>query len=350
MTEILAQDRVWQAITTGIGGRSQRAALSGWINVCCPMCTSRGESQDRKHRCGILNSGNAISIKCFNCGFSSGFRLGQPLGRNVKEFLAALGVSESDIRQASYWAYQVQRMVADDPVVQRVLDIHVTPVYPTIDLPDGAQSLDRWADLRCDDPDYVATVSYLLSRGDVAASATSYYWTPDRWRNLHRHLIIPCYQDARLVGWMARAIDPLRTRYQKEVPSHYLFNTQFLSGPRKYVMIVEGVFDALVIDGVAALGATLNDQQIAWINQSGKQPVVVPDRDQAGDQLIEIAIRQHWPVAAPNYGRHQWWAPEVKDVAEAVQRYGKLYVTQSILATLETHAGLIRVRASYHVK
>jgi DNA primase len=128
-----------------------------------------------------------------------------------------------------------------------------------------------------------------------------------------------------------------------------LFNTRFLSGQRKYVFLVEGPFDALVIDGVAALGASLNERQIAWIAASDMQPIVVPDRDFAGNRLIDIAITQNWPVAFPHYGRHQWWEADIKDVDDAVRRYGKLYVMQSLLATAEVDHRKIQQRAKYRL-
>jgi hypothetical protein len=91
----------------------------------------------------------------------------------------------------------------------------------------------------------------------------------------------------------------------------------------------------------------LNERQIDWINRCDKQPIVIPDRDKAGSHLIEIAIQQQWAVATPSYGRYQWWDAKVKDAAEAVQLYDRLYTVQSILATQTTHASAIRLRTSY---
>ena len=85
---------------------------------------------------------------------------------------------------------QLRRMVIDDPQLQRDLDITVGPSFTSIALPSGAKTLDEWYACGCADPDLQETVAYLLSRGEVAACATNYYWTPRRI--LCRHLIIPC--------------------------------------------------------------------------------------------------------------------------------------------------------------
>lgn len=345
-----SDDRVSQAVADGIVGRSQRRSNTGFINICCPMCVARGESADRKHRCGIKDTGSSVGVSCFNCGFKCVFKLGRHLGRGMKDFLAALGIADREISRLAHWAEQKRREIVDDPIAQQVLGVLVTPDYPAGSLPPNARSLQQWLDQGCDDPNFVAAAAYLLSRGDVAAIATTYYWTPETRHDLHRRLIIPCYQDERLVGWTARAVDDTEPRYHKDIPSNYLFNTRFLSGPRRYVFIVEGVFDALGIDGVSPLGAMLNDRQIAWIKQSEKHPVVVPQRDAAGNRLVAIAIKQQWSVATPHYGRHQWWDADVKDAADAVQRYGKPYVVQSILATLECDPGKIQQRASYLIR
>ena len=46
--------------------------------------------------------------------------------------------------------------------------------------------------------------------------------------------------------------------------------------------------------------------------------------------LIKHAIEQGWSVAFPN------WEPDVKDVADAVQRYGKLFVIVDAIKTAQS--------------
>ena len=346
------QNKVGQALAYALIGRPYKPSATGRY-YCCPVCTLRGQPRpDRRFRCGIRDDGDIIKIHCFNCHLKTGYHLGSILGYNVRTFLEQLGVPSRDVKYLGLWAEQKRLELAHDPRIQEQFQATTLPQFNATLLPPETQSIETWADLGCNDPDYLDTIAYLLSRGETAATATTYYWTPETEHDLHRRLIIPCYQHGRVVGWTARSItEDIQPRYHKQTPSNLLFNIDLLNAAnRYYIFIVEGVFDALVIDGVGALGGSLNEQQIGWINQTDRQPIVVPDRDRAGSYLIDIAITQGWPVATPHYGKHQWWDADVKDAADAVLRYGKLYTLQSIVATLTYDAGQIRQRTSYQTR
>ena len=351
MSDNLLTNRVWEVIQEELASRPRKSSNTGFINICCPICTRRGESADKKFRCGI-KSDMGIAVTCFNCNFRSRFLVGERLSFNMREFLRSLGVAEREIKRLAFWADQVRVSVARDPEMQARLNVQISPEFPSAEFPAGTRSLQEWADDGCTDPNYLGAVEYLLSRGDVITRASTYYWTPQTEHHLNRRLIIPCHHERRLVGWVGRSTaTDITPRYHKHTPSNLLFNAQQLHrSQHKYVFIVEGVFDALAIDGVAGLGATLNDHQIAWIKRSDKQPVVIPDRDAAGSRLVDIAIREKWSVATPHYGRYQWWEPDIKDVDEAVARYGKLYTVQSVIATITDHPIQIRQRTSYRVR
>jgi DNA primase len=103
------------------------------------------------------------------------------------------------------------------------------------------------------------------------------------------------------------------------------------------VFVCEGPFDALSIGGVALLTNEVSDQQARIINNIGKEIIVVPDRDKAGAVLIDQAQELGWAVAFPS------WGPEIKDPADAVQKYGKLFVTVDILKTATTNPAKIEI-------
>jgi hypothetical protein len=46
-------------------------------------------------------------------------------------------------------------------------------------------------------------------------------------------------------------------------------------------IVVEGVFDALSINGLAVLHAEINDAQVRLIRSLGRDVIVVPDQDVA---------------------------------------------------------------------
>jgi DNA primase len=100
---------------------------------------------------------------------------------------------------------------------------------------------------------------------------------------------------------------------------------------RKFVIVTEGPFDAITISGVSILGSEINDTQRELIDGLGRQVIVVPDRDAPGEKLIGQAKDFGWSVAFPE------WGDDVNDVADAVAKYGRLFVIQSILKTAESN-------------
>jgi len=95
------------------------------------------------------------------------------------------------------------------------------------------------------------------------------------------------------------------------------------------VIVTEGPFDAIAVSGVSILGSEINDTQRELINGLGRQVIVVPDRDAPGKKLIDQAVEFGWSVAFPE------WDKTIGDVAEAVQKYGRLFTLQSILKSTE---------------
>ena len=104
---------------------------------------------------------------------------------------------------------------------------------------------------------------------------------------------------------------------------------------QKYVFVVEGPFDALAINGVALLHNDISEHQAALINRLGKRVIVIPDRDSSGLEVVKKAIDLDWEVAFPN------WDMSIKDVAEAVEKYGDLFVITDIINT--SIAGNIKI-------
>ena len=84
------------------------------------------------------------------------------------------------------------------------------------------------------------------------------------------------------------------------------------------------------IDGVAILGNECHEVQADIIDSLGREVIVVPDADRAGAKLVDTALEYGWNVSFPI------WQETHKDVASAVEAFGKLFVIKSILAGKET--------------
>ena len=64
----------------------------------------------------------------------------------------------------------------------------------------------------------------------------------------------------------------------------------------------------------------------------------MPDRDQAGIKLAEQALEFGWSVAFPD------WDADVKDVNDAVKKYGRIYTLWSIVNSKESTSLKIQLR------
>jgi DNA primase len=93
---------------------------------------------------------------------------------------------------------------------------------------------------------------------------------------------------------------------------------------------MEGVFDALSINGLAVLHAEINDAQVRLIRSLEREVTVVPDQDEAGMKLVDRAIELGWAVSMP------LWPSDVKDVNDAVRKYGKVVTLLSIFQARNT--------------
>jgi hypothetical protein len=87
--------------------------------------------------------------------------------------------------------------------------------------------------------------------------------------------------------------------------------------------IVEGIFDAMSIDGVAIIGNEITDAQIEWLNRSRRKKVYIPDRFGDGRRVALDCLEHGWSISTPDIG-------SCKDMNEAVKKYGKMYVMKSI--------------------
>jgi DNA primase len=107
---------------------------------------------------------------------------------------------------------------------------------------------------------------------------------------------------------------------------------------------MEGVFDALSIGGLAVLHAEINDAQARLIRSLGRAVIVVPDQDEAGMKLVDRAVELGWSVSMPD------WGNEVKDVNDAVIKYGRSGALLIIMQAREHSRIKIELRKKQIVK
>ena len=186
-------------------------------------------------------------------------------------------------------------------------------------LPDDSKLLTDWIDQGQDVTDMI---EYLLNRG-MDIDWYNWMWSPSP--GYKDRLLIPFYQDKRIVGYTGRKITDGKPKYLTDSQSGYVFNLDRQAHDRLYVIVVEGQFDAIAIDGVAIMTNEPNDTQVARLQALGKEIICVPDRDRPGAKMLKHAIKNDWSVSLPP------WGDDVKDVADAVKKYGRLYTLTTIL-------------------
>jgi len=148
---------------------------------------------------------------------------------------------------------------------------------------------------------------------------------------MNRRVIIPFMWQDQLIGYTARAWDPsVKPKYYSQYEPHYVYNIDRQHANSEFVVVCEGPFDAMSVDGVAILSNECSEEQADIIDSLRREVIVVPDRDRAGSKLINNALEYHWSVSFPV------WQETCKDINEACVRYGRLFVLYSILQARET--------------
>jgi len=87
----------------------------------------------------------------------------------------------------------------------------------------------------------------------------------------------------------------------------------------------------VAIGALAICSNEINDSQAQVIETLDRDIIVVPDRDKAGQAMVNAALNYGWGVAFPE------WETGIKDTADAVAKYGNLFTMRSILNSVQTN-------------
>jgi hypothetical protein len=289
---------------------------SGWISFNAPCCVHNGERQDKRQRGGVKTAGDdGFQYHCFNCGFKAGWTPGKLLSKNTKNLMRWFGMPDDEINKLSLEALKNKDELAKTPIP---LNFALEPR----NLPENCLSIQQWIDEGCEDEDFLNVIAYLLDRG-MELDWYDWHWTPES--GYKDRVILPFFHKNTVVGWTGRKIKPGTPKYLTTSQAGYVFNLDAQADDRKFVIVVEGQFDAIAIDGVAIGHNEPNDTQISRISSLGKEVIVVPDNDKPGAKMIKTALDAGWSVSLPD------WGPDVKDVADAVKKFGRIYTLFTIL-------------------
>ncbi len=297
---------------------------SGWTSFNAVCCHHNGNTPDTRQRGGIMiNEG--MSYHCFNCGFKASWQPGRTVSANLRKLMRWLNVPDDIINKCVLDALRLK----ENANYER--KINPLPTFIDKLLPQDSTLLKD----QLDNPDVIPVLEYLSSRG-FYLDDFDWHWSDTPAFN--NRLIIPFYYQNKLVGYTARLLRDGKPKYISEQQPGYVFNLDRQKENRKYVIVTEGPFDAISVDGVAILGADINEHQKLLINNLGKEVILLPDRDHDGPRTVEQAIENGWSVSFP-----EW--TDCKDANDALIKYGRLYTLWSIINSKQSNKLKIQLTA-----
>jgi hypothetical protein len=285
-----------------------------------------GETPDKRGRGGLkVDTDGSWKWHCFNCGYVTGFSQGKILSLKSRRLLEWLGVDETMIEYINLESLRHKSIYG-------IIEEHKQHLGPTRkirfeskELPDETELLDQ------NNPAHEKFVKYLKDRAIDPSCYPFMVGTGNgEYARDGNRIVIPFTHNNRIVGHSSRYLDNKKRKYIHDIQPGYVFGADLQMPEWTTAIVVEGVFDALAINGLAVLHNTVNDEQSNLINSLRRDIIVVPDQDISGQTMISRAIEMGWAVSIPQ------WDHGIKDVADAVRTYGRLGALLAIMEAAHT--------------
>lgn len=291
---------------------------SGWYSFNAVCCTHMGHRQDKRGRGGIHLDGTNWTYHCFNCNFKCGFQLGKTISKNARKLLSWCGVDEQQIQRWNLESLQKKDLIEYVKVKKEKLKVR----FKETPLPEGEMV----------DPNnhkHKMYSDYLKSRA-INPLEYPFIITPNEEGRLGNRIVVPYTFNNKIVGHTSRFLDNRIPKYLNEQQPGYVFGYDFQKRDYEVCILVEGIFDALSINGCALMHNDISEDQALLLSQLNRRIIFVPDRDETGLKLCSRALELGYSVSIPN------WEDGIKDVNDAVVKYGKVATLLSILQSATT--------------
>lgn len=313
----------------------RKVSPSGWISFNAVCCQHNGDTQDTRSRGGLKATDQGWSYHCFNCSYTASFTLGRTVGFKARRLLSWLGVPDAEVDMLNLESLRhrsIHGIVEDRQRVANVLqgidfeELDDFPPFSELITPEFPRYWDYCRERHV--PEDFPMMTAIKNDG--------IHW-------VRPFVLVPFTWENKVVGWTARFLDNKLPKFINHTQTGYVFGTDLQNSNWKHVLVMEGIFDALSINGLAVMHNTISDSQARLIRNLGREITVVPDHDRAGVELIDRALELGWAVSIP-----QW--EDCKDVNDAVKKYGKLGTLLTILEARETSRIKIELRKRQLVK
>ena len=300
-------------ILTIVPGKKKQTQ-SGWTSFNAPCCHHNGHNPDKRMRGGIKADGDDWNYHCFNCGFKCGFKLGRAISKLTRNFLSWCNMPDQDINKWSLHSIQHKDLL--ESILHKKKQQKL-PKFKEKPMPEGEL-------IYTANKDHQVYIDYLNKRG-LQHNDYPFMVNPNAEGRQAQGIIIPYTYENKVVGSTIRFMDDRNPKFINDQQQGYVFGTDLQKDEWEVVLVFEGIFDAISMNGLALTHDTINDNQVAVINKLGKRVIVVPDQDKTGLGICERALDLGFDVSLPN------WSEDIKDANDAVIKYGRLNTLLSIL-------------------
>jgi hypothetical protein len=304
----------------------KKATPSGWISFNAPCCQHLGHDTDTRGRGGVHQTlEGGINYHCFNCHYTCSWQPGRRLSYKMRRWMIWLGMGEDLVGRLALFAISQE---TTEPVVVEQREL---PTYEPRE-PCPGRPITSWLnDGYINEEDYNSletAIRYLDARG-FGDKLHEFHWTDDA--SLRNRVLVPFTWNNKPMGFSGRLFEDgkKKIKYFSNYPSNMIWGYDKQLKNAKFCIVVEGLLDAVAIGALAICSNEINDVQADVIETLDRDIIVVPDRDKAGHAMVDAALKYGWSVAFPD------WESGIKDVADAVAKYGHTFTMKSILDSVE---------------
>lgn len=306
---------------------------TGWHVCKCQLC------HDYKERGGFKFDGGAVGYSCFNCGKTGKYEeFSGEMSKNMRHILNTYGIEDSEIDVVVNSAFFNKK--EDTTKITLGSLKKVNTATPTIKFPTKTFRLGSTTE----EMDYQQRIANYLLKRSIDLDKYPFYFSLDP--RMKDRVIIPFFRNGNLIYWQARSINAdEKKRYDNPNVSRdaVIFNfDQLQSYNPTPLLVCEGVFDAMMFDGIAVLGSKLSDAKLELLSKSNRRLVFVIDKDKNGAHFADAILQCGWEITFAPRG--------ADDLNQSVQRFGRSWTARQLIKNIPQDDASARLAISFNCK
>lgn len=310
----------------------------GWYPILCKVCSDHGR---KGPRAAFRFEDNGFAYHCFNCEHKATYYSHyDTIPNDAMKVFNAFGVPKEEVDKLRLETLkQKDKHGVSSSTQQKRLAINPKelPIPDHFYLLSDATEDDKWAEIarayledrKIDHTSYPFFLSTGIPVYQIGPECQKVLVkAAQKWT---KRVIIPIYKDEKLIYYQGRDLteQALKKYESPSAPKEriiYGFDQLFINEDRP-LYVVEGFFDAFLVQGAALLGNELTEPQIVWLNKSRRDKVYVPDKGPSGTKNAQKALKQGWKISFPVEPNS---SNEFMDISDAIIKYGQLYIHNTL--------------------